>query len=597
LTESELKRKLLEIKAPFQSARGFQIDAALSVITEVMERALGKRPYTVQLMAALAMHERRGAEMGTGEGKTLAAALCAVLYAWDGNPCHVVTSNDYLAKRDALALRPFYEYCGLSVGYIAQEMDPDERRRQYACSLTYATSNNLLADYLKDQLQVDYEFDSTREQIRRLSPEGAFEQRVLRDLHSVIVDEADSVLGDDAITPLIISVSEQDAEFHEASRAAAAVAGELSQAEHYTLHENVKVIELTSAGLDRVDARTERFPISWRAGYRCGYLVNQALIAQHFYTRDKQYVVLEGKIVIVDEKTGRMMPQRSWSHGLHQAVEAKEGVELTNPTKVSAKMSFQSFFRLYRRLTGMSGTFHKIKNELWLIYKLPIVRIPPRLKKQHTHHPERIYLNKTRQLKAVIDEITARQQQGRAVLVGTRSVKDSQCLSDLLTSFGVANTVLNALHHEREADIIAQAGQKGRVTIATNMAGRGTDIGLDPEVLEHGGLHVIATERHESRRVDLQLYGRASRQGQPGSSIAILSLEDQIMQLYLPPFLKKILKLNFRLSISRHCALWAYRQIQVKVEKHSSKTRVNQLRHEIKLDKSLSFVGWHSKGS
>ncbi len=591
LSDPELGGLLHGHRQRFLAGRGGEVESALAVVVEAMDRTLAKRPFTVQVMAALAMYETYAVQMGTGEGKTLAAALCAVLHAWDGKPCHVVTSNDYLAKRDALALRPFYDFCGLSCGYIGSEMNPDERRRQYACSLTYATSNNLLADFLKDRMKVDFQFGTLREQIRRLSGEWDGERRVMRGLSTAIIDEADSVLADDAITPLIISVAEPDPEFHEATLAAHRTAALLAPPEHYTVHENLRMIQLTDAGRVQLESLADTFPASWRAGYRCGYLVNQALVARHFYRRDKQYVVVDDQVVIVDEKTGRMMAQRSWSHGLHQAVEAKERVPLTAPTKVSEKMSFQSYFRLYPRLTGMSGTFQNIRSELWTIYKLPVVRIPPRLKKRHRQHPDRIYLSKKQQRAAVIEEIGRQQQKGRAVLVGTRSVKDSQRLSEQLWEAGVANTVLNALHHEQEAEIVALAGQHGRVTIATNMAGRGTDIALDEVVRENGGLHVVATERHESRRVDLQLYGRASRQGQPGSSVAILSLEDQIVTLYFPSWLKRFLRRQaFRLPLSRRVALLVYRLIQARLERNASVARVRQLRHEIKLSKSLSFA-------
>lgn len=592
-SDADLKRELEKRRDAFAlnrfSAR--DVDDALALMTDAMDRTLGQRPYRVQVMGAIAMFQQYAIEMATGEGKTLTAGLSAVLFAWRGNPCHLVTSNDYLAVRDARFLAPFYEFCGLSVGVITSEMDQDARRENYQQDIVYATSHNLLADYLKDNKRVDYEWDSAKAKIRSLVPGSNETGRVMRGLHTAVVDEADSVLVDDAITPLIISIPEKDPGFIDATLAAKPVADAMREGDHYTIHHEVRAVEFTDEGRDWLQDRLSDFPEEWRPTHRSAYLVNLSLAAKHFYARDKQYVIIDSKVVIVDEKTGRLMNQRSWSHGLHQAVEAREGVALTDPTKISVKMSFQRFFRMYANLSGMSGTFKKIERELWRIYGLPVIRIPTRLPKRHRYWPDRIFLNRHLQEDLVIREIQTVREQGRPVLVGVRTIKDSQTLADRLQAIGVACETLNALNHEKEAAIIAGAGGQGRVTVATNMAGRGTDIVLPHEVVQLGGLHVIATERHESRRVDLQLCGRASRQGQPGSSVAILSMEDPIIQSHFPKFLRRFLVRTFRFPFSKALALWAYRMIQNKVEKRASAHRIRLLIHERKFQKAISFVG------
>lgn len=591
---SQLHTEITKIHKVFllnQEPNDQQIDLALSIVIEAMDRTLNKRPYPVQVLGALCMYKGYAIEMGTGEGKTLTAALSTALFAWSNKPCHVVTTNDYLAQRDAEILRDFYEICNLTVGFIQSEMQEKERRESYSYNITYATSNNLLADLLKDRMQVDYDFDTCKERIRKVSSENYFRKRVMRGLGIAVIDEADSVLGDDAITPLIISSTEQDNEYHEATMLAYEISKCMTEVDDFKVFDHIKVIQITKSGHNLISQYASQFSLSWSPIYRCTYLIQQALVAKYFYLPEKQYVILEEKIVIVDEKTGRLMDQRSWSHGLHQAIEAKESLPLSDPTVTSEKMSFQSFFRLYDTLTGMSGTFHKIERELWRIYKLPVISIPPRVKKKHVYNKDVICYDKNSQRQKIIDEIKYQRSQGRAILVGTRTVKESQDLSDELTKNNINTTVLNALYHEQEAEIISNAGKKSCVTIATNMAGRGTDILLDQSVLESGGLHVIATERHDSRRVDLQLYGRASRQGQPGSSVAILSMDDQLMSVHLPKFISKVLKDNFRLSMSQYTALFFYQLIQYMVEMNSSRLRVRQLIHEIKFKKSLSFTG------
>ncbi|MCJ8346072.1 hypothetical protein MJH12_11070 [bacterium] len=458
-SEAKLEKEVKRLHDVFLSAKELsdnQIDDGLCLATELMDRSLKKRPYLVQILGALCMYKRYAIEMGTGEGKTLTAALSTTLFAWSNEPCHVVTTNDYLAQRDAESLKDFYQACDLSVGYINSEMDESQRRENYACNITYATSNNLLADFLKDQMQVDYDFDSTKEKIREISKEGSFKRRVLRGLGTAIIDEADSVLADDAITPLIISSKQKDQEFHQASTLAHQICNTLIEDEDYSLYEDIKLVQISDQGHDKIANFAVQFSLSWSPVYRCTYLIHQALMAKYFYLVDKQYVILDEKIVIVDEKTGRLMDQRSWSHGLHQAIEAKEGLVLSDPTITSEKMSFQSFFRLYKKITGMSGTFHKIEKELWRIYDLAVVRIPPRLKKKHIYCKDVICLDKKSQRQTLLEEIKFQREQGRAILVGTRTVKESQELEIELEAHDIETTVLNALYHKEEAQIIAK---------------------------------------------------------------------------------------------------------------------------------------------
>ncbi|PCJ18559.1 MAG: prepilin peptidase [Candidatus Cloacimonadota bacterium] len=594
LSDLQIAKEINKIKQFFLSKKEVKdqdFNRAFSLIVEIMDRTINKRPYLVQVLGALCMYKQYAIEMQTGEGKTLTAALSAVLFSWTNKPCHIVTTNDYLAKRDAKSLEPFYNCCGLNVGFIESEMQENERRENYTCHITYATSNNLLADLLKDQMKVDYDFDSTKEKIRKISNSNYYHKRVMRGLFMAIVDEADSVLGDDAITPLIISSKEKDTEFHQASQLSYQAIKQYQKDVDYKVYKDIKVIQVTDKGHQKIKNISQSYPLSWKPIYRCSYLIKQALTAKYFYTCDKQYVILDEKIVIVDEKTGRLMDQRSWSHGLHQAIEAKESLALSDPTKTSEKMSFQSFFRNYEILTGMSGTFHKIEKELWRIYELAVVRIPHRLKKKHIYYNDVICIDKQSQQQRLISEIKNKSEKGRAILVGTRTVKESQELANLLNSQDINNVVLNALYQKQEEEIIKNAGSKSCVTIATNMAGRGTDILLENDVLSCGGLHVIATERHDSRRVDLQLYGRASRQGQSGSSIAILSLEDQLLVLHLPKPFKQFLSKYFKFWLCQKFTLLCYIVIQFIIEKQSSKTRVKQLIHEIKLRQSMSFAG------
>ncbi len=564
------------------------LETALALICEASFRVLGIRPYTVQILGALALFGNFVIQMHTGEGKTITATLTAILNGWLGKPCHIVTSNDYLAKRDADSMRELYERCYLTVGCITPEMENPERKANYLCNIVYATSNDILADFLRDQMARDDAIAYDKYLINALSSEDD-ESQVMRGLHTVIIDEADSVLADEATTPLIISVPIENKPLKDAIQTVQKIAKKLNEDEDYTLNANHKEVYFTKQGEKSIDDITQHLPAIWQSKNRREYLLKQALIAKEFYKKGNHYVILEDKIVIVDEKTGRLMPSRSWGGGLHQAVEAKESLELTDPTQTHIKMSFQRFFRLYRTVAGMSGTLQKLENELWHIYELTTMKIPKRVPNQYKIFPEKIFESKAQKWIAVIEEIEAIHELKRPILVGTRSISDSEALSNELKRLNIVHTVLHALHHKEEAEIIAKAGQKGSVIIATNIAGRGTDISLSKVSIDMGGLHVIATERHDSKRVDMQLFGRCARQGQPGSVQAILSLEDEIMMRKCPKWLREKFTKHIDSALWRKISIYTYIIIQNLTDKRQSKVRKGILAKDFSMSRALSF--------
>ena len=591
LDDEELTRKIRLHRKPsrndLETVSAFYI---MGLLCEVCHRVIGIRPYIEQIMGALAINRSVAIQMQTGEGKTITAAIAAVMAGWRGGPCHVVTSNDYLAKRDAESMRPLYERCGLSVGYVISGMEPPERRSAYKLDIVYSTSKELLADYLRDKMSEDAESAITGEGIRNLLSGGAVSAKVMRGLHTAIIDEADSVLIDEATVPLIIAISGSSPLLNEAVRTAFAISEELVDGRDYHINLQAKYVTITPAGTKVLEATAHRLPSAWKNNDRSSYLVKQAIIARYCYHRDVHYVVDQGKIVIVDEKTGRMMEGRSWSSGLHQAVEVKEYLENSDPTHAHIKMSFQMFFRLYDNLSGMSGTLQNVEKELWSVYHLPVIKIPTHAPKRLVYYPEIVLKSYEEKWCAVIEDIKCHTAKGRAVLVGIRTVRDSEALYTRLFDSGLSSTVLNALRHEEEARIIADAGRWGQVTIATNMAGRGTDIVVDKEVLAVGGLHVIATERHESRRVDMQLFGRTARQGDPGSAQMIVSLDDEVIKIFSPSYFTPVLK---KLACAgRHTilALWWFQGVQFLAEKSISRIRKKLLQQDLALSKALSFT-------
>ena len=571
------------------------LPTALACMVEAAERTLGMRPYPVQIVGALALDLGFLTEMATGEGKTLTACLPMTLAGWTGLPAHLVTVNDYLSDRDAAEMRPFYSFCGVSVGCVTGEMSPEQRYLNYQKGVVYITSKELVADFLRDRLRLGKLHHPTRRLIRRMlhrQPFGA-DGIVMRGLDTAIVDEADSVLIDEAVTPLIISRSRENKTLREACRVASEIADSLAPGTDYRVNLKYREVRLTDEAERKIQALSEKLPGVWQGALRREELVQQALTAREFYHRDKQYVVEEDRVTIVDEFTGRLMPNRTWRAGLHQAVEAKEGLDATSPTETLARLSFQRFFRLFRRLGGMTGTASEAAAEFWHIYGLPMLSIPTHRPCIRKSYPDRVIAGVSDKFHAIVEEIVQWHETGRPVLVGTRSVQASETLASKLDARGLDFNLLNATRHSEEARIVVAAGQFGRITIATNMAGRGTDIKLGRGVADLGGLHVIASERHESRRIDRQLFGKSARQGDPGSARAYVSADDELIQRFVPPWLRRRLEraVEANLPAAPRLAKQTLSYAQRGAEKLAFRQRTSVLHTDDQLEQSLGFSG------
>ncbi|MDD3311117.1 prepilin peptidase [Pseudodesulfovibrio sp.] len=528
LSGRELTAGLEEMRAVFRLGREGEDDLlrAMALVRETAWRTRRELPYLPQVAGALGILQHCIVEMATGEGKTLTAALAAAVAGWRGKGCHVVTSNDYLAARDAETMTGFYAACLVSCGSVSQDSTPDERRAAYAKDVTYLTSKEATADFLRDQMALGTVRTHARVLARALAG-GEVPVLVQRGLSCAIVDEADSVLCDGGSTPLIISVPKDNAPSAEQYLAASALAETLRIGVHYRVNRRFREASLTDAGRRKV-AESLKGPRPWARRNRAVELALQAVEAREFFQASVQYVVRDGKVVIVDEATGRTMPDHEWRDGLHQAVSAKEGVEVVPPRATSAQTTFQDFFLRYRSLGGMTGTAWEARGEFLQFFRLAVVRIP-------THRPcirrvcyRAFHVTNDEKIRDIVANVAQEHEKGRAVLVGTKSISASEQVSKALRQAGIFHEVLNAVQHGREAEIVALAGREGAVTVATNMAGRGTDIKLDDRVRESGGLHVILTELHGSVRVDRQLHGRAGRQGDPGSVAEIIGLEDDL---------------------------------------------------------------------
>ncbi len=515
LSSANLAAKTSEFKVRLQKGETLDdlLPEAFAVVREASRRVTGMRHFDVQMIGGVVLHRGKIAEMRTGEGKTLVATLPVYLNALTGKGVHVVTVNDYLAKRDSEDMGRIYKFLGLSVGLIVHDMNPHERRAAYMADVTYGTNNEFGFDYLRDNMVINVD------------------QMVQRELNYCIVDEVDSILIDEARTPLIISgPGEKSTDLY---RILAQVAGSMSEGEDYTVDEKTKQVAPTEIGI----AKAEKMlgidnMYDTEHGIDFSHQLMCALKAKALMHRDRDYVVKDGQVIIVDEFTGRLMFGRRFSEGLHQAIEAKEGVKVERESQTLATITFQNYFRMYNKLAGMTGTAKTEEQEFQKIYGLSVVVVPTNKPMIRTDAPDVIYKTKLAKYKAAVNEIEACHKSGRPVLVGTTSIAQSEELSAMLKRRGISHNVLNAKYHEKEAEIISHAGQYGAVTIATNMAGRGTDIVLGEGVPELGGLHIIGTERHESRRIDNQLRGRCARQGDPGSSKFFLSLEDDLMRLF-----------------------------------------------------------------
>ena len=591
-----------ELKSAAQALRpsliryGFRQDlvaTAFALIREVAQRAIDQRHFDVQLLGGWVLLTGRVAEMDTGEGKTLTATLPAGTAALAGLPVHIVTVNDYLAARDAEAMGPVYAALGLTVGVVKQGMDPDARREAYACDVTYCTNKELVFDYLKDRLVVGQMPSQTHLQLERLHNPQTPRRLLLRGLHYAIVDEADSVLVDEARTPLIIAQRGNEAMELAVYEQALRLASKLVEGEEFIVDSAERRVRLTAKGEGTLRELGESIGGLWKGRKRRESLVEQALTAQHLFHREQHYLVQEDSVRIIDEYTGRVMPDRNWERGLHQMIEVKEGCPLGQRQETLARISYQRFFRRYLRLAGMTGTAREVAGELWSVYRLGVVRIPTNRPVQRTRIPDQIHATADSKWDAVVRAVTEARERGRSVLVGTRTVAASDHLSGLLTRHGVAHRVLNARQDSEEAAIIAEAGQPGRTTVATNMAGRGTDVRLGKGVADAGGLHVIATERHDARRIDRQLFGRCGRQGDPGTFQAILSLEDELIMAQTGPFMRWLSRSVC--SVGPSAPLWVGRVLfwwtQHRAERMHARMRVAVLKMDEHLNTALAFAG------
>ena len=565
-----------------------------ALIRELSGRVLKMRHYDSQVLGGWVMLNGMLAEMETGEGKTLTATLPACTAAMAGIPVHVITVNDYLAQRDAELMSPLYKLLGLTVAAVTEEdSEPDARRQAYASNVTYCTNKQLAFDYLRDRVAMGHRRSELRRKVDGLRSEDGSSSLLLRGLCFAIVDEADSVLIDEARTPLILSRPVEGQFGEEVYDEALELAACLVEGEDFSVLERERSVVITDGGKARLEELAAELPEFWRRVRRRELLVTQALSAKHLYVRDQHYLVRDGKVVIVDENTGRVMADRSWEMGLHQMVEVKEHCEVTPGRDAMAKITYQRFFRRYLRFGAMSGTATEVAGELWSVYGLRVVRVPSHKPLQRLASPSRVLLTADEKWKAVVERVRQLNAQQRPVLIGTRSVAASEHLSELLAAAGLEHRVLNARNDEEEADIVACAGEAGRITVATNMAGRGTDISLGAGITELGGLHVIATERNEARRVDRQLFGRCGRQGDPGSYEAILSLEDEIMDLYAPRPLKKLLYGLIRSGspLGQKLGAGSMRLAQAMLERRHARMRRDLIKMDRRLGDVLAFTG------
>ena len=585
LSDEELRAKTDEFKK--RLSEGETLDdllvEAYAVVREAAPRVLGMRHYRVQLIGGVILHQGRIAEMKTGEGKTLVSTLPAYLNALEGKGVHIVTVNDYLANRDAEWMGAVHRFLGLSVGVILNSMNSDERRAAYQCDITYATNNELGFDYLRDNMAV-YE-----------------KQLVQRELNYAIIDEVDSVLIDEARTPLIISgQSGKSTALYstcdylakrmtkgerkgEINKMTVMMGDEIEETGDFIVNEKEKHVVLTEQGVKKVEDYFHLNNLADAENLEIQHVMTLALRANYLMFRDKNYVVKDGEVLIVDEFTGRIMPGRRYSDGLHQAIEAKEGVEVKRESRTLATITLQNFFNKYNKTAGMTGTALTEEEEFREIYGLDVIEIPPNKKVIRVDHDDLVFGTHREKINAIVEEIIETHKKGQPVLVGTITIEGSEEISNRLRKEGIPHTVLNAKFHEKEAEIVAHAGEKGAVTIATNMAGRGTDIKLGDGVAELGGLKIIGTERHESRRIDNQLRGRAGRQGDPGDTRFFISLEDDLMRLFGSDKMMKVfnaLSHEDGMAIEHKMLSNAVEKAQKKIESNNFAIRKNLLEYD-----------------
>lgn len=560
----------------------------MAAICEASSRHLGKRHFDVQLMGGLAMLRGQLAEMQTGEGKTLTATLAAGAMALSGRPVHVVTVNDYLAKRDAEEMTPVYEALGLSVGLVVQGMEPDARRRAYDADVTYCTNKELAFDYLRDR--IDNAGGLGRHARRARHVHGRHLENgapgLLRGLAFALIDEADSILIDEARTPLILSGEGPSLFGEDLLREAVDASSSLSEND-YLIHKAESRIELRPAGLRKLEANAGSGKLSNRVIRE--ELVIKALSARHLFRADEHYLVRDGQVVIIDEYTGRVMPDRFWSDGLHQLIELKEGLELSRGRVTLARTTYQSFFRRYDRISGLSGTASEVARELWQTFRLPVATIPTHRLVQRIRHPAKVFPTAAEKWTAIAHETRRQVEAGLPVLIGTRSVTASQSASEALRQHGIEHVVLSASQDAEEAEIIARAGQMKSVTVATNMAGRGADIKLGKGVADLGGLQVIMSEYHDSRRIDRQLAGRAGRQGDKGDFRPFLSLDDPLIKDEQGSIYRWLRALSITFGIKSEERVFG--RAQARAEALHARMRRDLLRQDEVMNDALAFSG------
>jgi len=575
LSDDELRAKTPEFRKRLTDGASLDdlLPEAFAVVREAARRTIKMRHYDSQIIGGLVLHRGKIAEMATGEGKTLVATLPLYLNALTGKGAHLVTVNDYLARRDRDWMGPVFEFLGLTVGVIQHDQPHLERQRAYASDITYGTNNEFGFDYLRDNMVV------------------SLEERVQRKLHYAIVDEVDSILVDEARTPLIISgpAEESTDKYYNINR----IIPYLEKTKHYTMDEKANTVQLTEEGVVKCEELLSVENLYENTQIDIIHHINQALKAHVLFKRDVDYMIQDGKVVIVDEFTGRLMPGRRFSDGLHQALEAKENVKIERENQTLATVTFQNFFRMYEKLAGMTGTASTEAVEFEKIYKLDVVVIPTNRPCIRLDHADSVYKTEREKFNAVTEEIAKLHEAGRPVLVGTISIEKSEHLSKLLNRRGLPHTVLNAKYHAQEAEIIMRAGQNAAITIATNMAGRGTDIVLGEGVAGKGGLHVLGTERHESRRIDNQLRGRCARQGDPGSSKFYLSLEDDLMRIFGSDRIKGLmdrLGMEEGQEIESRLVSRAIETAQKRVESHNFEIRKHLLEYDDVMNRQREII-------
>jgi preprotein translocase subunit SecA len=567
---------------------GARLAAVFACIGEASRRALGLWPHPVQFTGARVLLSGRLAEMQTGEGKTLVAALAATAMAGSGAAVHVISTNDYLARRDCEEMQPLFRFFGLAAGCIQGDMEPPQRRQAYRQPVCYVSGKELVFDYLKDRLAGHGTLPASVTQLRSMWAGAAEAEPLIRALHFAIVDEADSVLIDEARTPMIISREAPGAYESDVLHWAIGAARDLEKGRHFRIS-GQRDVEVLPGALDACPPLPDGVRAVWRARPWRELLLRQALSALHLYLRDQHYILAEGKVQIVDESTGRVMADRSWEQGLHQLIEAKEGLDLTSGRETLARMTFQRFFRRYYLLAGLTGTAAEAFRELWAVYRLPVRRIPPNRPNRRQRLADHCLPTTAAKWQAVVDEAHAAAARGQPVLVGTRSVEASEQVAAELVRRGVAHVVLNARQDAEEAGIVAAAGAAGRITVATNMAGRGTDIKPNEVARAAGGLHVILTEFHESPRVDRQLFGRSGRQGEVGSVRAVVCVQDSLFAP-LPGGLRPLLA-ALRGPALRAVLRLAVRAAQSRAERRAYKGRMATLRQDRELSRLIGFSG------